>query len=738
MTNSDSQPKFNQDAKVRGMSGHGRMHGDGNTKKPPLPPSTGLTASALLAPAKCRTVSSAFSDAAKKAREAGAPLPAKHRRACDIVLEEIEKASAMPQAAGENKDNGVMGPRVLTHANKGSRARAFTREAVKQAELKVVTIRSQSPARRSLSPAPRKEDASRPVEMVFSETSVEAQASRPFFSNVPQSSVGPPSKWSSNWGEGKSKRPGTSMTNESEMDAHLPPEHNPWAVLEKLRQHPERTEFRYMMAYQKNPFIPKNPYHLKVLPNEKCDKKDYYTLSLHGITHFLEGRPDFIELEEWKRERFLFDSVLQIPLFSRYLWWKMFKVWKMWVKYSKIDASRKFLEKNFFRANPTLNAMLIQLRMNCFGLFAVPLCSDAAEGMHTLQEFSRLQERQRAHVLRHMEVFWADTLQGVKNACTRVLTDVEADYLREQEEAKTGGQGKVQATVRRGYAALTRKKDEAPDFKYTMIAAKRAMHKLLYNFMRLCDYVVFATLHKLVLVSVEDMLLRFTSEDDRQVMFTCELHMCDETLELIPNDVEFTTEINGIVGSFITTASSGARLLKHPDIAKFTELYEGDALSELNVLYQIVTQDDRYQMLLSKLHSSSRAEFRKCSEALAVYDVFVKQSIENSSLDIKRIEEEAVKHRTDFSEYVMWIQAYRDQVGFVCVCMRVHVSVFVNARTRMSACVCARAYMRMCVRESLCLSVCVCVGLSVCRCVRACVSVCVQEISVHNRAPHRL
>jgi hypothetical protein len=87
------------------------------------------------------------------------------------------------------------------------------------------------------------------------------------------------------------------------MDAHLPPERNPWAVLEKLRQRPERSEFRYMMMYKRDAFTPTNPYHLQVLPQDMIDRNDYFTLSLHGVTHYHKGVPEFLDLEEWKRER---------------------------------------------------------------------------------------------------------------------------------------------------------------------------------------------------------------------------------------------------------------------------------------------------------------------------------------------------------------------------------------------------------------------------------------------------
>ena len=56
------------------------------------------------------------------------------------------------------------------------------------------------------------------------------------------------------------------------------------------------------------------------------DEGDFFTLSSFGVTHFLRGKPEFTELEQWKRERHLFDSILRIHVFKKYRVWKSYKV----------------------------------------------------------------------------------------------------------------------------------------------------------------------------------------------------------------------------------------------------------------------------------------------------------------------------------------------------------------------------------------------------------------------------
>jgi hypothetical protein len=36
----------------------------------------------------------------------------------------------------------------------------------------------------------------------------------------------------------------------------------------------------------------------------RCLQSNFFTLSSFGVTHFLNGKPEFSELEQWKREVF--------------------------------------------------------------------------------------------------------------------------------------------------------------------------------------------------------------------------------------------------------------------------------------------------------------------------------------------------------------------------------------------------------------------------------------------------
>jgi hypothetical protein len=99
---------------------------------------------------------------------------------------------------------------------------------------------------------------------------------------------------------------------------------------------------------------------------------NFFTLSSFGVTHFINGKPEFSELEQWKREvrpkqwiaahmlnlgirieheraltfgrlcmqHYLFNAIVKIPVFRQYRTWKTYKVWRDSVRYGKMVRSR--------------------------------------------------------------------------------------------------------------------------------------------------------------------------------------------------------------------------------------------------------------------------------------------------------------------------------------------------------------------------------------------------------------
>jgi hypothetical protein len=85
-----------------------------------------------------------------------------------------------------------------------------------------------------------------------------------------------------------------------------------------LRQYPNSTEFVYLRRLDKDP-TSYNPYALDVVPFAAVDPNDFYTMSVRGVTHYINGfTADFTNLDQWEREYQLFNAMCTLHVFNKY------------------------------------------------------------------------------------------------------------------------------------------------------------------------------------------------------------------------------------------------------------------------------------------------------------------------------------------------------------------------------------------------------------------------------------
>lgn len=85
-----------------------------------------------------------------------------------------------------------------------------------------------------------------------------------------------------------------------------------------LRQYPNSTEFVYLRRLDKHLTV-YNPYALDVVPFTAVDPDDFYTMSVRGVTHYVNGvSSDFTHLDQWEREYQLFNAMSTLTVFNKY------------------------------------------------------------------------------------------------------------------------------------------------------------------------------------------------------------------------------------------------------------------------------------------------------------------------------------------------------------------------------------------------------------------------------------
>ena len=464
--------------------------------------------------------------------------------------------------------------------------------------------------------------------------------------------------------------------------AMLPDERNPLKALQRLRQNPDSTEFVYLRPFYVDESTPLNPYHLEIVQHHDIDEKNFFTLSSFGVTQMLNGSPEFTELEQWKREHYLFNAISKIPVFRMYRTWKSYKVWRDSVRYGKMKKSAKALQKNLFWMNPTFQAALLQIKSMCMELKKLQLLKFSPGVLYTLEQFYESQKAQRNMITQELQEFWVHAVDVVRAACHDTLESLEEDLF--------GGRGGADAGVE-----TDKEQNRAENFRYTgwplscypalcggpdldvpsspilsnvcficaVMASKRVAQKRIYFFLRLCDYVIFNTLHSMVVESVTELLdeLNMASqasqaaeesvrergletvdekkdskkkkEEAKSSVFVTEVMLVLGDLTFVPAASDFENELESIVGGFVDTVAGdeSARLLNNEELEQFTELYESES-EEASTVADIISNDEEYMRLNDGLRDAIASAFGACDAYMASFEPFRDMVAENSTL----------------------------------------------------------------------------------------------------------
>ena len=497
---------------------------------------------------------------------------------------------------------------------------------------------------------------------------------------------------------------------EAEYVSLLPDARNPLKALQRLRQNPDSTEFVYMRAFHVDEHTPKNPYHLEIVQHTDIDESNFFTLSSFGVTHLVNGRPEFTELEQWKREHYLFNAIIKIPVFQQFRTWKSYKVWRDSVRYGKMKKAAKALEKKLFWMNPTFQKALNEIRSMCIDLAGFKLLSFEPGVLYTLDDFLANQQAQGEIVADHLQEFWGDALQVVQDACAETLESLEEKLFGGGTEAVTADSGREKSSPR------------AENFRYTVMASKRVVQQRIFYFLRLCDYVIFNTLQTMVVDSVTNLLdnlkLAKDSADkhadestasieprgtvleekadkkkDKQPVctsvFRTEIVLDHETNDLafVPTVTDFENEIEHVVAGFVQTVSGddSTRLLNNEELEQYTELYDSETdPDEAATVADIITNDEDYMRLVSEIHDVIAVGFQRCEEYMQTFEPFRDMVAENDKLDSQELFSGATNNEIQLDDFKEKLQTYNGQTEDIlsvpdvkdCGIMMVNVSRF--------------------------------------------------------------
>ncbi|MEW5314024.1 MAG: hypothetical protein WDW38_005552 [Sanguina aurantia] len=329
-------------------------------------------------------------------------------------------------------------------------------------------------------------------------------------------------------------------------------------LIHTLREYPNTEDFVYLRRMERVP-SEYDPYALALAPFASVDQADFYTMSVRGVTHYLDGASsDMASLDQWERELRLFAALKQLRLFRQYKLWKSFRTWRRAVNAHKFSAARAALGKHLFLLSPVFQAPMCAFHALCSQLShkrlhaledgkrenppTETLCVTASvasqSGLNllvaagcTLDEFVEHQALHKSVCEKELALFHSAVFSNVLGACTADLAKLEErlqEFHSKHEEAEGtgptansgtrgldaaggGGGGPAGKPGRGGpfggHTENAKAREQASsDFAYTIAAAKRSEQRRLLNFIRMSDYMICDTLHSVLLESLRDVL----------------------------------------------------------------------------------------------------------------------------------------------------------------------------------------------------------------------------------------
>ena len=173
--------------------------------------------------------------------------------------------------------------------------------------------------------------------------------------------------------------------------------------------------------------------------NQKSPQ-DYFTLSYRGIAHFYKGEVNFISLETWERDFYLYRRLKRIPFFNKYRKWKSFSLWMKRRRLNMMSNCSYFLTKNLCYLDEDLQETFLNIRKKCYIISRFDILDLPLERTRSLTEFKEEQKRKAKYrrpdfkkindgIFANLKVISAfSTDKFVKSNVSRTLLDKDEIY----------------------------------------------------------------------------------------------------------------------------------------------------------------------------------------------------------------------------------------------------------------------------------------------------------------------
>jgi len=397
-----------------------------------------------------------------------------------------------------------------------------------------------------------------------------------------------------------------------------------------------KNEFLYL-DYANTPTP--NMYCLIPISSSFVNSNHYFTLSIDGITHFVNGIGHFMHIEQWLREVTLFRSVGNVPFFHNFLSLYAFR----FLKYSAISRKQseysEIVEKKYLLASPYFRIIADDIRKISIELEAVPIVDLKFFKAISLSEFI---EKQSIHLR-----ILTDTMKEIQSRARNHLVtacDLAHSASRDigsQSEASNSleqfmGQFSKQNKARKNQRLKRGNKREehaidGDSQHFTRLATVRSCCKRITKFIRTCDYSLMQALLECVNKSARQFVDFFNSTPPQRCL---SIDFIVDRFE--PSFENFSSKMGRVWEELSRATSNFERFLYSPDFGIYTQasLQKLDKYREVELAQKfsdVLSMDENYRNTMSELIPNIQKTFdemKTITETLQPYLSILKQSKE--------------------------------------------------------------------------------------------------------------
>lgn len=98
------------------------------------------------------------------------------------------------------------------------------------------------------------------------------------------------------------------------------------------------------------------------VPYEKINKKNFLTMSHHGVLQHRMGEQTFTSLDKWEAEYKMYCRLMRIKSLFYFRYWKAFYVWRKNVLFMKYEKAKKNVNNDLFILNQHLREALLKIQ----------------------------------------------------------------------------------------------------------------------------------------------------------------------------------------------------------------------------------------------------------------------------------------------------------------------------------------------------------------------------------------